>query len=60
VEVLGKGAVNGKSSTIKIMNMTGTILQPAKQIDLSHFPKGVYFLVIRTPDKNQIEKLILQ
>jgi hypothetical protein len=66
VEVLGKGAVNGKSSTIKIMNMTGTILQQfdwngtAKQIDLSHFPKGVYFLVIRTPDKNQIEKLILQ
>lgn len=66
VEILGKGAIIGTNSTIRLMNITGNMLEQyrwngaAIQLDLSHHPKGIYFLVIQTPEKNEVKKLILQ
>lgn len=66
VEVLGSGAVSSSQTNIKLMSMTGILLEQfhwngaSIQLDLSHYPKGVYFVVIQTPEKNEVKKLILQ
>jgi hypothetical protein len=55
-----------QTSTVKILNMTGLSLQQfewkgnAMQLDLSAYPKGMYLLMVQTPEKNEVLKLIVQ
>jgi hypothetical protein len=55
-----------QTSTIRILNMTGLLLQQsewngkAMQLDLSDYPKGMYLLMVQTPEKNEVLKLIVQ
>lgn len=66
VEVFATGTKSVQNSIISLMNMTGTTVDhfswngTAIQLDLSHHPKGVYFLLIQTDQKNEVKKLVIQ
>jgi hypothetical protein len=55
-----------QTSSVKTLNMTGLPLQQfewkgnAMQLDLSAYPKGLYLLMVQTPEKNEMLKLIVQ
>ncbi len=66
VEITVVGRAEMQSSTIQLFNTTGKLLEQfswngkAVQLDLSNRPKGVYILMIQTPDKTEMKKLVIQ
>jgi poly(3-hydroxybutyrate) depolymerase len=58
---------SGKISTIEIYNMLGVQIytlsnlsqETSKEIDLSNFPKGIYFAKIYDGNKNHTEKIVI-
>ncbi|MBI5540871.1 MAG: T9SS type A sorting domain-containing protein [Bacteroidia bacterium] len=58
---------NSKKSTIEIINSNGTTIfsdqfinQETKQIDISKYAKGFYFVIIKSEDLIKVEKLIIE
>ncbi len=66
VEITVVGSSEMQSSTIQLFNTTGTLLDhfewngKSAQLDLSAYPKGIHILMIQTPDKTEMKKLIIQ
>jgi hypothetical protein len=66
IEITGSTIQTGKTSTIRIMTLTGTFMDQfewnglSEHIDLTGYPKGVYILMIQTPDKTEMKKVIVQ
>jgi hypothetical protein len=66
IEISVVGSVENQPSIIKFYNATGTLLEQFEwngksvQLDLSAQPKGIYILMIQTPDKTEMRKLIIQ
>ena len=56
---------NPKTHTIKIHSLNGQLLYrtkgevPTFDIDLSSFQKGLYFITVRSRDKERMEKIII-
>jgi hypothetical protein len=65
VEITASGKAEIQKSTIGFFNATGYLLDQFEwdgksiQLDLSMHPKGMYFLTIRTPNKTEMKKLII-
>ena len=65
-ELSVSGAPEMKNSSARLLNMTGVLLRQfewngnAMQLDLSSYPKGMYLLMVQTPEKNEVLKLIVQ
>jgi hypothetical protein len=66
VEVYAFGQPAGQSFPIELISITGTPLGQfawdgkSQMLDVSSYPRGVYFLKIRTGDRTEMKKLILQ
>jgi len=66
VEVYAFGSPAKQSFPIQLLTMTGTMAGQydwdgkSVQIDLSGLPAGMYFLKIRTQDRTEMKKLIVQ
>jgi len=60
------GPSTGQSSSIQLMTLTGILVDQygwdgkSVQIDLSKHPSGIYILVIHSPEKTEIKKVIIQ
>jgi hypothetical protein len=66
VEVSVIGSSSAQSSTIQLYNLTGTMVDQyswdgqSVQLDLSAHSKGIYILMIKTKDKTEMKKLVVQ
>jgi hypothetical protein len=66
VEVYAFGSPAKQSFPIQLLTTTGTTIDQYEwdgkslRIDLSGLPEGMYFLKIRTPDRTEMKKLIVQ
>ena len=66
VEVYAFGSPAKQSFPIQLLTTAGTMLDQYEwdgkslRIDLSGLPEGMYFLKIRTPDRTEMKKLIVQ
>lgn len=66
VEVFSNNTKTSQNATMQLMNMTGVTVDTFRwngasiQLDLSHHPKGVYFLMIQTNGKHEVKKLVIQ
>ena len=66
VEVYAFGSPSRQSFPIQLLTMTGTMAGQYEwdgksvRIDISGLPAGMYFLKIRTPDKTEMKKLVVQ
>jgi hypothetical protein len=65
-ELSVSGPAEMQPSSVKILSMTGLLLQQfewkgsAVQIDLSAYPKGMYLLMVQTPEMHEVKKLVVQ
>jgi hypothetical protein len=66
VEISAHGYVSCESSTISLMTLTGIMVDRfnwdgvSARLDLSSHPRGVYILMIQTPNETEMKKIILQ
>lgn len=66
VEITVVGSFEFQPSTIQLFSSTGNLIEQfewngkSTQLDLSLHPKGMYILMIQTPDKSEMKKLIIQ
>jgi len=66
IDITNMAPPSGKSSFIRLMTLTGIYVEQfdwdgtSVKIDLSGYPKGIYILMIQTPDKTEMKKVILQ
>jgi hypothetical protein len=66
VEVYAFGTPAKQSFPVQLLSTTGTIIGQfdwdgkSLLLDLSQYPRGVYLVKIRTTDKTEIKKLVLQ
>jgi hypothetical protein len=66
VEITVVGSAKYQPSFIQLFSSTGNILDSFEwngqsiMLDLSSHPKGIYILMIQTPDKTEMKKLIIQ
>ena len=66
VEVYTFGAAVDHTLPVQLLTLDGTVIGhfpwdgKSLQIDVSPFPRGMYLLEIRTPDKTEMKKLVLQ
>lgn len=66
VDISYTGSVNWETASLSLHSMTGKLLQQFEwngkfvRLDLSNQPKGMYMLVIQTPEGREVKKLILQ
>jgi hypothetical protein len=66
VDISATGSAGSGTSTIDLYTITGTLAGQYEwngksvQIDLSQHPGGMYILKIQTPEKTEMQKLIIQ
>jgi hypothetical protein len=66
VEVYAFGTQDSQSFPVQLLSMTGTVLGQYEwdgksvRLDLSQFPGGIYLVKIRTSEKTEMKKLVLQ
>ncbi|MEI7724729.1 MAG: LamG-like jellyroll fold domain-containing protein [Bacteroidota bacterium] len=65
-EVYAFGSPAGQAFPIQMLTIAGTMVAQFEwdgkslRLDLSQYPRGVYILKIRTPDRTEMKKLVLQ
>ncbi|HPS63157.1 MAG TPA: T9SS type A sorting domain-containing protein, partial [Bacteroidales bacterium] len=66
VEVYAFGSPAGSSAPLELLTISGTIVGhydwngKSAHLDLSPLPKGVYLLKVRTAERTEMKKIILQ
>lgn len=66
VDIMALGELSSQESVIQLFDLTGTLVGnydwngQSTRLDLSGQSKGIYILAIRTEDKTEMHKLVVQ